>query len=76
MDQVFSFLGNFLIIFYLVMVQVVEGDTARALSWMIANMSKIVEDNPSASVVDMIPLERVVDTPAFRLQPRVIIVLK
>lgn len=58
------------------MVQVVEGDTARALSWMIANMSKIVEDNPSASVVDMIPLERVVDTPAFRLQPRVIIVLK
>ena len=58
------------------MIQVVEGDTARALSWMIANMSKTVEDNPSASVVDMIPLERVVDTPAFRLQSRVIIVLK
>ncbi|PAV66207.1 hypothetical protein WR25_11755 isoform C [Diploscapter pachys] len=51
-------------------VDVVEGDTARALSWMIANMSKTVEDNPSVSVVDMIPLERVVDTPAFRLQSR------
>ncbi|KAL6743057.1 hypothetical protein Aduo_016142 [Ancylostoma duodenale] len=37
----------------------VEGDTARALSWMIANVAKLMDENANMPVVDKVPIEKV-----------------
>ncbi|VDM69351.1 unnamed protein product, partial [Strongylus vulgaris] len=37
----------------------VEGDTARALEWMIANAAKMVDEKANVPIVDKIPVDRV-----------------
>ncbi|EYC30725.1 hypothetical protein Y032_0004g1736 [Ancylostoma ceylanicum] len=37
----------------------VEGDTARALSWMIANVAKLMDEHASIPIVDKVPIEKV-----------------
>ncbi|RCN42491.1 hypothetical protein ANCCAN_11525 [Ancylostoma caninum] len=39
--------------------EAVEGDTARALSWMIANVAKLMNENANMPVVDKVPIEKV-----------------
>ncbi|CAD6192402.1 unnamed protein product [Caenorhabditis auriculariae] len=46
-----------------------QGDTARALSWMIANMSRMVDDSPM-DVMDVVPLDRVVEEKVSEISGR------
>ncbi|CAI2354922.1 unnamed protein product [Caenorhabditis sp. 36 PRJEB53466] len=49
--------------------EMIEGDTARALSWMINDMERLVDDQEKTKVVDRLPVEKV-ETPeaaGFRL---------
>uniref|UniRef100_A0A183GJ47 BZIP domain-containing protein n=1 Tax=Heligmosomoides polygyrus TaxID=6339 RepID=A0A183GJ47_HELPZ len=39
----------------------VEGDTAKALSWMFANVAKMMNENPNQAVIDVAPVQRVDD---------------
>lgn len=41
--------------------QNVEGDTAKALSWMFANVAKMMNENPNQAVIDVAPVQRVDD---------------
>ncbi|EGT38914.1 hypothetical protein CAEBREN_19299 [Caenorhabditis brenneri] len=46
----------------------IEGDTARALSWMINDMERMVEDKAKTEVTDQLPVDKVVEEPVgFRL---------
>ncbi|PIC26262.1 hypothetical protein B9Z55_018885 [Caenorhabditis nigoni] len=45
-----------------------EGDTARALSWMINDMERLVDDKVKTEVTDQLPVEKVAEEAAgFRL---------
>ncbi|CAI4225020.1 unnamed protein product [Auanema sp. JU1783] len=41
-----------------------SGDTARALSWLLANMTALVDEGGESPIVDSIPLEKIISEPA------------